>query len=101
MHSCDNVYEIGTNMKRKGTAIGYGRKSDFTKDLTSSPGCSKYRLDSLFDKNSKSRKGFSMYESRDRIPSRGHIPLEPLKVPGPNKYNNMKPKSKSPSYSLR
>jgi hypothetical protein len=29
-------------MKRKGTAIGYGKKFDFTKDLTSSPGATKY-----------------------------------------------------------
>jgi len=27
--------------------------------------------------------------------------LEPLKVPAPNKYENMKPKSRSPSFSMR
>jgi len=41
--------------------MGYGEKSDFTKDLTCSPGSSKYRLDTLFDKNTKSKKGFSIY----------------------------------------
>jgi hypothetical protein len=51
-------------MKKKGAAIGYGTKSDFTKDLTCSPGSSKYLLDTLFDKNTKSKKGFSMYVSR-------------------------------------
>lgn len=51
-------------MKKKGAAIGYGIKSDFTKDLTSSPGSSRYKLDTVFDKNRKSKKGFSMYESR-------------------------------------
>lgn len=51
-------------MKKKGTAIGYGKKSDFTKDLTCSPGATKYQLDTLFDQNRRSRKGFSMYESR-------------------------------------
>lgn len=48
-------------MKKKGTAIGFGNKSDFTKDLTCSPSASRYRLDTLFDKNRKSKKGFSMY----------------------------------------
>jgi hypothetical protein len=51
-------------MKRKGMGIGYGMKSDFTKDLTSSPGATRYRLDTVFDKNRKSKKGFSIYESR-------------------------------------
>lgn len=48
-------------MKKKNVGIGYGKKSDFTKDLTSSPGVNKYQLDTLFDKNRKSKKGFSMY----------------------------------------
>lgn len=51
-------------MKKKGMGIGYGIKSDFTKDLTCSPSATKYRLDTVFDKNRKSKKGFSMYESR-------------------------------------
>lgn len=59
--SCDSIYNIPTTFRRKGAAMGYGKKSDFTKDLTCSPGSSKYRLDTLFDKNSKSKKGFSMY----------------------------------------
>lgn len=69
-------------MKKKGMGIGYGKKSDFTKDLSCSPAVTKYRLDTVFDKNRKSKKGFSMYESREvkfiimkKIPSRGHIPL--------------------------
>jgi hypothetical protein len=62
--SCDNIYNIPSPMKKKGTAIGYGNKSDFTKDLTASPGATRYRLDTLFDKNRKSKKGFSMYENR-------------------------------------
>jgi hypothetical protein len=48
-------------MKKKGAAMGYGMKSDFTKDLTCSPSASRYRLDTVFDKNRKSKKGFSMY----------------------------------------
>lgn len=44
--------------------MGYGKKSDFTKDLTSSPGSSKYNMKTIFDQNTKSKKGFSMYVSR-------------------------------------
>jgi hypothetical protein len=47
--------------------MGYGKKSDFTNDLTSSPGVSKYNLKTIFDLNQTSRKGFSMYVSRDVI----------------------------------
>lgn len=45
--------------------MGYGKKSDFTKDLTSSPGSSKYNLKTIFDHNRKSNKGFSISLSRD------------------------------------
>ena len=62
--SCDTIYNLPSPMKKKGMGIGYGKKSDFTQDLTSSPAVTKYRLDTLFDKNRKSKKGFSMYESR-------------------------------------
>lgn len=62
--SCDTIYNIPSPLKKKGSGIGYGNKSDFTKDLTCSPGATKYRLDTVFDKNRKSKKGFSMYESR-------------------------------------
>jgi hypothetical protein len=44
--------------------MGYGKKSDFTKDLTSSPPASKYDIKTIFDKNKTSRKGFSLYLSR-------------------------------------
>ena len=47
--------------------MGYGKKSDFTNDLTSSPGVSKYNLKTIFDLNQTSRKGFTMYENRDVI----------------------------------
>lgn len=52
-------------IKKSGAGIGYGKKSDFTKDLTASPGSSRYQLQTIFDKNRTSRKGFSMYESRE------------------------------------
>ncbi len=60
-NSCDNIYNLNSSIKKKGAALGYGNKSDFTKDLTASPGSSRYHLDTVFDKNRKSKKGFSMY----------------------------------------
>lgn len=87
--------------------MGYGAKSDFTKDLTSSPGSSKYNLKTIFDDNRRSKKGFSISLSREvrlnlcqKIPSKGYIPLDPLKVPAPNKYHNMSV-DKGNQYSMR
>jgi hypothetical protein len=59
--SCDNIYNIPSLTKKKNVGIGYGKKSDFTRDLTCSPGATKYQLDTQFDKNRKSKKGFTMY----------------------------------------
>ena len=45
--------------------MGYGKKSDFTKDLSVSPGSPKYEIKTIFDKNAKSKNGFSIYQSRE------------------------------------
>lgn len=47
--------------RKTGAGMGYGKKSDFTKDLSVSPGSSKYEIKTIFDKNAKSKKGFSIY----------------------------------------
>lgn len=65
IRSCDNIYNSKSSLTKNGKGIGYGKKSDFTKDLTCSPGSSKYRLDTLFDRNRKSKKGFSVGLSRE------------------------------------
>lgn len=62
--SCDSIYNISSTIRKSGAGIGYGRKSDFTKDLTASPGSSKYQIKTIFDLNKTSRKGFTLYESR-------------------------------------
>ena len=59
-------------MRRSGAGIGYGKKSDFTKDLTASPGATRYDIKTVFEKNKASSKGFSLYLSRD-------VSLEPLR----------------------
>lgn len=65
IESCDSFYETSSSFQKPGAAMGYGKKSDFTKDLTSSPGSSKYDLKTIFDHNRKSNKGFSISLSRD------------------------------------
>ena len=65
LRSCDSIYNLPTTFRRTGAGIGYGRKSDFTKDLTVSPASSKYHLKTIFDANITRRKGFSIYESRE------------------------------------
>lgn len=62
--SCDNIYERDSSFRKKGTAIGYGTKSDFTKDLTASPGSSKYKLKTIFDKSKSTKRGYTMNLSR-------------------------------------
>lgn len=111
-YSCDSIYNIPSTFRKTGAGIGYGKKSDFTKDLTFSPGSSKYDIKTIFDRNKSSSKGFSLYVSRDvpisftkKIPDKGHIALDPLKVPGPdkydtNKYDNLK-LSRAPTFTMR
>ena len=103
--SCDSIYNIVSSFRKPGAAFGYGKKSDFTKDLTTSPPASKYHIQTIFDKNKTSRKGFSLYLSRERLPDRGHIPLGPLKVPAPNKYDTQKYDNsrlgKAPTFTMR
>jgi hypothetical protein len=55
---------LPSTFRKSGTSLGKGKKSDFTKDLTCSPGSTKYLLKTIFDKNVSSKKGFSLYESR-------------------------------------
>lgn len=52
-------------MRRSGAGIGYGKKSDFTKDLTASPGATRYDIKTVFERNKASSKGFSLYLSRE------------------------------------
>ncbi len=63
---CDNLYNIdGLHPSRYGVSIGKGKKSDFTKDLTASPGATRYEVRSFFDDNKAKVRGYSMGASRD------------------------------------
>ena len=61
-----NTYD-GRPIQRKnsGTAMGFGKKSDFTKTLTVSPRSTQYEIKSLFDNNKNTRKGYSLRKSRE------------------------------------
>lgn len=79
----------------RATALGFGKKSDFTKDLAKAPPPTRYESASLFDENKIKSKGYSLAVGRDVIhcqiqltSPRGHIELEPLKVPGPGAYES-------------
>lgn len=51
--------------KHSGTAMGYGKKSDFTKTLAVSPQSNRYKINSLFEKNKTRGKGYSLGKSRE------------------------------------
>jgi hypothetical protein len=51
--------------KNSGAGIGYGKKSDFTKSLASSPDSSHYNLKAVFDINKEKRKGCTIGTSRE------------------------------------
>lgn len=63
---CDNIYNIhGLKPSKYGVSIGKGNKSDFTHDLTASPGATKYLRSSFFDNNLANKKGYSIGAGRD------------------------------------
>lgn len=67
---CDKIYDTnGMRPHRYGVSIGKGNKSDFTKDLTASPGSSKYFKASLFEYNKSHQKGYSLGLGREVSPT--------------------------------
>jgi hypothetical protein len=53
--------------RRPGIGIGRGFKSDFTKDLTCSPGSARYTIKSEIDEKLNKKKGFFMGLGREVI----------------------------------
>lgn len=90
--SCDSIYNLPSTFRKSGTNMGYGKKSDFTKDLTSSPGSSKYFIKTIFDKNKTSQKGFSLYESRSVDPPLlRNYPTEAMSLSTPSRCLDQTP----------
>lgn len=53
--------------RKLGAGIGLGKKSDFTLDITCSPGSSRYNIKSEMDEKGQLHKGWSMGVSRDVV----------------------------------
>jgi len=53
MYRCDKITYGGDYVKKRGysAGIGYGERSDFTKNLTNAPSSNKYKISSFFDQN--------------------------------------------------
>ena len=66
-------------MSNRKAAIGYGRKSDFTRDLTASPPATLYRHKSIFE----DKKGKTFGSSREKSPDTSYLIPQLHKLPGP------------------
>jgi hypothetical protein len=84
---CDKIYELAGDLRKGGAGIGYGTKSNFTKDMAQSPAPGKYVRPSFVELNAARARGFTLGLGRDRSPQRGHIKLDPLKNPGVGSYD--------------
>lgn len=79
--------------------IGKGKRSDFTKTLTSSPASTKYLHQSTFEENKMKGKTFAL--SRDRSPDRSYHNFRLHKIPGPGQYEPFTKTMSNVSYSMR
>jgi len=57
-------YEINTKLSKRATNFGYGTKYDFTKDMPKTPPPGSYRVQSAFDRERSTKKGFGFGNSR-------------------------------------
>lgn len=78
-------YSNDSQLSNRRTSFGYGKKSDFTKDQTASPGATKYMHKSIFE-NSKAR-GKSFGLSRESSPDNSYLVPQIHKHPGPGQVN--------------
>lgn len=63
--SCDKIYNLNSEQEKRATALGFGKKSDFTRDLAKAPPPTRYESASLFDENKIKQKGYSLAVGRD------------------------------------
>ena len=66
--------------------MGYGNKSDFTKDLTASPPVTKYNLKTFVDVSKEHGKSFGT--AREKLPDQSYLVPQMQKVPGPGQVKN-------------
>ena len=46
---CESIYNIPDMFSKRKAALGYGEKSDFTKDKAKSPAPNSYQINNFFD----------------------------------------------------
>ena len=78
-------YSNDSQLSNRKTTFGYGKKSDFTEDLTGSPGATKYMHKSIFEDGKNRGKSFGL--SRQQSPDRSYLVPQLHKVPGPGQVN--------------
>lgn len=88
-----------SQLSRRKASFGYGKKSDFTKDLTASPRATLYSHKSVFDQDTSIKRGKTFGLSRERSPDRSYLIPQIHKHPGPGNVQisnifSMKIKSK-------
>lgn len=74
-------YSNDSQLSQRKASFGYGKKYDFTEDLTSSPGSTQYKHVSIFDESKK--KGITFGLDRDSSPERSYITQQIIRYPGP------------------
>lgn len=72
-----------SQLSRRRASFGYGKKSDFTKDLTVSPRATLYSHKSVFDQDTSTKRGKSFGLSREKSPDRSYLIPQIHKHPGP------------------
>ena len=78
-------YSNDSQLSNRKASLGYGPKSDFTKDLTASPGATKYNIRSVLDQSKNRGKSFGL--SRELSPDRSYFVPQLQKIPGPGQVH--------------
>ena len=97
----DKFYNLPSTLTKRSTAMGFGKKSNFTSNNSNTEFVSIKRY---FDKNYQPGSKYSFGVSRDKF-SKVYYPglkLSDTSIPGPGKYNIRKgPGLNSPKFTIR
>ncbi|KAL4454301.1 hypothetical protein ABPG74_012258 [Tetrahymena malaccensis] len=78
------AYELGSQLNKRSTGLGFGYKSDFTKGDLDKPGPDRYSVISIFEVENSKKKGFTFSLGREKIKFRQILPSKI--TPGPGQY---------------
>ena len=70
---CDSIYNIPDKFSKRKAALGYGTKSDFTKNVAGNPSPNQYNISAYIDVNLKKKKGYTFGESRHKMNQTGIV----------------------------